>query len=200
MDRFLITQSLLSSWNYIFSCRDGYEDDAMEEFKKKLLREPTEPSEAMLNGIAFEEEVYKESAGVQRTPHPLWESGITAVASIIQGAPVQIRLSKEAEIGGHRFLLYGILDALKAGVIYDVKFSRSYEAGKFLDSPQHSMYLELVPEAWAFTYLVSDGKDLYRETYRRKETTPIQEIIEQFIGSITDMGLFETYKEHWLAL
>ena len=32
MARYLITQSLLSSWNYTFNCFEGYEEEAQAEF------------------------------------------------------------------------------------------------------------------------------------------------------------------------
>lgn len=99
-------------------------------------------------------------------------------------------------------LLYGILDALKAGTIYDVKFSNksfgSAElAGKYLDSPQHSAYFYLIPEAHTFKYLVSDGEDLYTETYTRDATIPFPELAKMFLTSLDAMRLLDVYKEHW---
>ena len=40
MERLLITQSLISSWDYIYSCRNEFVDTAKEEFLKTLRREP----------------------------------------------------------------------------------------------------------------------------------------------------------------
>lgn len=102
------------------------------------------------------------------------------------------------------FIAYGILDVLKAGTIYDVKFkSRNFKdvelAGTYLESPQHPMYFYIVPEAREFVYLVSDGSDLYTERYTPDTSRPISDIIGEFILSITSMGLLDTYKEKWLA-
>ena len=47
--RFLITQSLLSSWLWSYKLEDGYED-----FLKTLRREPIQQTKAMLEGIRFE--------------------------------------------------------------------------------------------------------------------------------------------------
>lgn len=58
MERYLITQTLLSSWAYVFNCRDECAEDAMADFLRTLNREKTEATEAMLDGIAFENEVY----------------------------------------------------------------------------------------------------------------------------------------------
>lgn len=199
---YLITQSLLSAFGYTFDAYDG--EGAYESFLKTLKREPIEKTAAMTNGIEFENEVYKAALSLPRRQHPKWEQGIQAVAAIIKGAPTQVRTQREIEVCGIKFLLYGVLDAIKAGVIYDVKFSsKSFGsaelAGKYLNSPQHPAYMYMEQEAYKFEYLVSDGNDIYRESYDRKSTRPIAEIIEEFITSIKDMGLLDLYKEHWLA-
>lgn len=207
MDRFLITQSLLSAWLYTFNCKEGAEEEAMAEFRNTLERVPKETTEAMQNGIKFENACYRAAAG-EAPAKGRWEPGVRAVAEIIRGALVQVRFSRELELDGMTFLVYGILDALKAGVIYDVKFLNKsmggsengvYLPGKYLESPQHPAYFYLVPEALEFRYLVSDGSDLYVETYRREDSPFIGDVIRQFIDSITAMGLLKVYRAHWLA-
>ncbi len=205
MPRYLITQSLISSWAYMFDCHEGCEENARQEFLQTLRHEPKESSDAIQKGIAFENAVYAEAAGLPREPISKWERGIKAVADILRGAEVQVRASRPLKVEGTEFLVYGILDALRAGTIYDVKFSTkslgSYDAyGKYLSSPQHSFYFYLIPEAQEFKYLLSDGDDLYIETYRRGQTRSAGEIVSEFIRSITDMGLLDTYKEHWIAI
>ena len=103
------------------------------------------------------------------------------------------------------FLVYGILDALQAGVIYDVKFrNKSLGSediyGKYLNSPQHPAYFYIVPEATEFRYLVSDGEELYQEVYARENTRFIGDIIAEFISSLESMDLLERYKQNWVAL
>jgi hypothetical protein len=205
--RFLITQTLLSSLKYVYSCKEGQEDAAYEDFLLTLKREKGEPNEAMLKGREFEDEVYKEAAGASRLPHPEWEEGIRAVATLIKGAQTQVIASREMDVAGRKFLIYGVLDALKAGVIYDVKFtvksltssSSSYDVGKYLDSPQHPVYLAMLPEAYEFRYLVSDGTDVATETYNRRGTRPIEDLIAEFLSSVESMGLLPLYEERWLA-
>ena len=96
-------------------------------------------------------------------------------------------------------VLYGRLDALKAGTVYDIKFSGKYERGKYTDSTQHPVYLELIPEADAYSYLVSNGSDLWTETYRREESRDIEPIIYDFLDWLYCMGLMDLYREKWLA-
>ena len=205
MERYLMTQSLLSAWAYQFDCFEGCEEDAQAAFLRTLRREPGEQTEAILNGISFETGVYLAAAGLPDKPNPKWERGTKAVADIIRGAQIQVKVSREITVDGMTFLLYGILDALKAGTIYDVKFMNKSMGGvdvygKYLDSAQHPAYFYLVPEASEFTYLLSDGDDLYIETYRRENTRPISAFIHEFIESIRQQGLMDIYKKHWRAL
>jgi len=223
MARYLITQSLLSSWNYMFDCFEGYEDEAHEEFMQTLRREKGEQSEAMLKGIAFENLCYSIADGsfrpglefsgpcnpntgepMERQVYPFGYQGACKVAEYIKNAPVQVRSQREITVDGMDFLVYGVLDALKAGTIYDVKFkNKSFGsldlAGSYLDSPQHPAYFYIVPEASEFKYLVSDGTDIYTETYRREDTPYIGDIIHDFIDSLAGWGLLDLYKEKWLT-
>ena len=223
MARYLITQSLLSSWNYVFDCFEGYEDEAREEFMQTLRREKGEQSEAMLKGIAFENLCYSIADGsfrpgfelstpcepnsgepMERRFYPPGYQGACKVAEYIKGAPVQVRSQREITVDGMDFLVYGVLDALKAGTIYDVKFkNKSFGsldlAGSYLDSPQHPAYFYIVPEASEFKYLVSDGTDIYVETYYREHTPFISDIIHDFIDSLAGWGLLDLYKEKWLT-
>lgn len=106
---------------------------------------------------------------------------------------------RDMVIDGIPFLLYGRLDVLKAGEIYDIKFSHSYRPGKYLDSPQHPMYFACCPEVERFTYLVSNGRDLYREIYTRNETPEIETIVKPFVQYLEFSELDELYAEKWKA-
>ena len=60
--------------------------------------------------------------------------------------------------------------------------------------------MELIPEAYKFTYLVSNGTEVWTETYRRDETPDIIPIIESFIAYLKENDLWEVYTSHWAAL
>lgn len=202
--KYLITQTLISAWNYMFSCRDECQEDAYNEFLDTLNKIRKETTPEMQNGIDFETQVYRVAAGLPRTAHPEWEHGINAVATLLKGAPVQVRGERGLVVGSTELIVYGVMDALKAGTIYDVKFSnKSFNsaelAGKYLDSPQHPTYFYIEPEAREFQYLVSDGVDLYTETYTCKNSRPFEEIVKEFLDSIESMNLLELYKEKWVA-
>lgn len=206
--QYLMTQSLLASWSYVFKAYDP--DEAMADFLRVLNRERGEQTDAMLAGIEFESAVYRFANGdpryLETSPSCLkWDNGIKAVAEHLVGAQFQVRVKRDITVGDMDFLCYGVLDGLKAGVISDVKYKvKSFGsvnfAGSYTDSAQHPMYFYLVPEAYEFQYLVSDGQDLYREVYRPDECRFIGDIIAEFIQSITEMGLLELYKEKWAAL
>lgn len=201
---YLMTQSLISSWNYLHQCREESQESAYNDFLNTLNRIPKETTPEMQNGIDFENEVYKAAAGIPRSAHHKWENGINAVATLIKGAPVQATAQRELTIGSMNLLVYGVLDALKAGTIFDVKFSNkgfgSAElAGKYLDSPQHPTYFFIVPEAQEFKYLVSDGEDLYTECYTRKNSRPFEDIAKEFLESLEAMKLLDIYKSKWVA-
>lgn len=204
MSKYLITQSLLSAWNYVHTCWEGNEDDAMASFLAALRREKTPPTDAILEGIEFETEVYAAASGQNRPPHPKWESGIRLVSDMLKGAQFQVRVYREIEVCGMTFLVYGILDAIHAGTIFDVKYkTKSFGsldlAGAYFDSPQHPFYFYLVPEAREFLYLVSDGNDLYIERYTPDETVTAESLIADFIQFLSAANLLDEYKEHWAA-
>ncbi len=201
----LITQTLLGSWLYQFNCAEGYEEDAEADFLLTLKREPKEPTDAMAEGIQFENGVYalmKDPKDL--TVYPPWSDISRKLADALRGGQVQVKVLRDIRVGDEDYLLHGVVDVLKAGVIYDLKFTTSSFtsadlAGKYLNSPQHPAYLYCLPDALRFTYLVSDGKSLYTETYSRNEITPIGETIAMFRQDIRKRGLEDIYLEKWGA-
>ena len=132
-------------------------------------------------------------------PNHRWYGAASRIAAIVGGGVLQHRARKEVCVGGLTLVLYGRLDALLAGGIYDIKFSKGYDRGKYFDSTQHPTYLELVPEAEHFTYLVSNGTDVWQEKYRREETPSIFPVISDFLDWLTARDLLGLYQEKWLA-
>ena len=194
--RFLITQSLLSSWLWALKLDNGYED-----FIKTLRREPIQPNKAMLDGIRFENCLNAVLNGAEIEPTHEWYKPIMELYPTLYGAQQQASPSKNMTISGIEFVLYGKLDYLKAGIIYDTKYSPRYpskgNANNYIDSPQHPMYFALVPEAREFQYKICDGKYIYTETYRPDEVGPIERTIGHFMGFLDRRNLVETYCENW---
>lgn len=200
---YLLTHSLLSSW--LYAMKDNpyadttTESNGYEDFLRVLRREPSEQTEAMRNGIEFEDLVTDIVNGDADTEHK-WYEAATKVAKVIKGGQLQYKAKKKMVVAGEQILLYGRLDVLLAGRIIDIKFSKGYDRGKYLGSTQHPTYLELIPEAEAFTYIVSNGTEVWTETYRRDETPDITQLIELFLVFLKENGLWELYVKHWAAL
>ena len=190
--KFLITQSLLSSWGWLYKMDSGYDD-----FLKTLRKEPFQQTKAMLEGIRFENVLNATLNGAEIEPRHEWYKPIKALSRGLAGAQQQVRLSKTVNVEGVNFVLYGVLDYLKAGVIYDTKYSKTYKVGKYLDSPQHPMYFALVPEAYMFKYKICDGKYIYTETYTPDEAEPIERTIKHFMEFLDKQNLVKTFCENW---
>lgn len=190
-NKFLITQSLLSSWQY------AIKGGEMEDFLSTLRRERKPQTKAMLDGIRFENVVHAVSEGAEIGPEQEWYRPVLEICEIISQGQYQVKASRPLVVDGVEFICYGILDFLKAGVIYDTKFSRTYRVGKYLDSPQHPMYFYLCPEVRQFEYIISDGKYVYRERYTPEDTEPIQKTIQGFMTWMDRMGLVSLYCENW---
>lgn len=202
-ERYLMTHSLLSSWLYAMKS-SPYEDatterDYYREFLQVLHRQPTETTEAMRNGIEFEDLVTQIANGEDVDVEHKWYRAARKAADMVKDGIYQYKAKREIVVSGMCVLLYGRIDFLKAGKVIDTKFSKNYSRGKYFDSTQHPVYLRLIPEADEFIYLVSDGADVYTERYRSDETPDIEPIIEDFFSFLTEKGLMDTYKKYWLA-
>ena len=143
--RYLMTHSLLSSWLYALKENENEdattERDTMAEFMQVLRREPTPTSEAMQNGIDFEELVMQILRGMSPEGDS-WGEAAAIVADRVRGGVFQYKAYQNIRIGNLTLLLNGRLDCLKAGSIFDIKFTKHYEPGKYYDSTQHPMYFE----------------------------------------------------------
>lgn len=201
--RYLITHSLLSSWLWTIK-ENPYEDattedDSWDRFLLTLNRESTPVTPAMQDGIDFEQLVTDIMFELADPSHKWFEAAQQVYQIVRKGTPLQYSTSKVVTVAGKELLLYGRLDALRAGTIYDIKFSRSYERGKYYSSTQHPMYFELVPEAQRFVYVVSNGSEVWTEAYDREDTPSIIPVIEDFLRWLERHGLLETYEAKWQA-
>ena len=187
-----ITQSLLSEWLWTFKTDDGYDN-----FLAALNRQKKPMTEAMLDGIRYENCLNSVLLGEHLPEDHEWMFPITEMSEELWGAQQQVVLFKDVDIDGQPVLLHGILDYLREGHIWDCKFSKRYHLNKYLDSPQTPMYLALVPEALDFTYIITDGKYVYRERYPREIVPEINNTIIQFYRFLKQHDLWKTYVEKW---
>lgn len=187
-----ITQSLLSAWEYGLKSDDGYWD-----FLRTLNREKKQPTQAMLDGIRYENVLNSVLLGEQIPDDHEWKFPITEMVRELDGAQQQVNLFLDYDIDGQAFLLHGVLDYLREGLIWDCKFSKTYHLNKYLGSPQTAMYMTLVPEARCFTYIISDGKYVYRERYPRDIVPSVEPELRAFMKFCKQHDLWNTFKEKW---
>lgn len=198
-----ITKTLLDSWNYLFDCAEGQEDNAREEFITTLKREQTPPNEAQQAGLDFEKLVMRIAQGEDVSYMEKGYNGAKQIADIVRGGQWQVHVDTDVEVDGRTFWLHGFCDVIKAGVIYDVKFkTKSFNNldlwHSYSHSSQHCAYLRCVPEAYEFVYLVSDGDSLYTEAYDRRNSEPIENIIRNFMNWLKgEPDLLKIYEEKW---
>lgn len=179
--RYLMTASLLSSWDWYLRSGDEGEADALSDFVRTLKREPIPDNENMAAGRAFEDAVCAESTGAPwNNEDEAYSECVREVAEFVRGGCWQVKASEARRIAGQDFLLYGRLDVLKGAWIYDIKYSHTYEAGKYLASPQTMMYPAIVAGPIGIRFLVADGKNVFVDEYRRESIPPVEGMVSDF--------------------
>lgn len=172
-------------------------------------------NEAMSAGREFEALIMyamdhiKPPGNFPRGAEDLWKCACE-FAEITRGGTFQAHLRREIVVDGEVYVVDGTLDCLKAGIIYDYKFSPAYVSGRatpngykkpvlnaYLDSPQTPAYFFLVPKATKMIYLISDGHLNCTETYHPDEVEPMESVIRDFIRYLTMTNLIDAYHEHW---
>jgi len=192
MTKYLITASLLNSYQYYIQDEWKSSEDSRADFLRTLSREKFEPNEAMQKGIDFEDNIratvfsgMHDRGQIIDADHP-----VEHIANIVVGGLWQQSVKKDLQIGNQEFLLYGRTDVIKRDTIYDIKFTSNYEAGKFVNSSQHRIYL-YCSDLPKFQYLVSDGKEYWIEDYHNHAG-----IEDELKGMISDfIGYLENDKE-----
>ncbi len=200
--QYLLTHSLLRSWLYAMK-ENPYEDvtnakPPMDDFIHTLQRLPSVPTEAMMKGNDFEALVTAACYGMGDHKNS-WYPAARKMAEIVRGGAFQYKAKRSIIVAGFPILLYGRLDVLKGGTIYDIKYSSRYERGNFFDGTQHPVYMEIIQEAHSFVYLISNGFEVWTEEYRRDETPDVYPIIERFLTWLEGQGLMAEYMKYWEA-
>jgi len=166
MIKYLITPTLINSYQYYINDEFKSPADSRADFLKTLSKEKFEPTKAMQKGIDFENDIKKlcDNILLDKKENIDYEVICNDIATIVKDGLWQETCKKELKIGNQEFLLYGKMDVIKRDTIYDIKYTSNYELGKFLGSAQHLIYLYCtgLPK---FKYLVSNGKDFWIEDY-----------------------------------
>jgi hypothetical protein len=193
--KYLITPSLLGSFVWYLSDES---EDSREKFLQTLERVRTPKNPAQQKGIDFENAVFGYCCLDKQLPiiNP-----ITQIGDIVKGGLWQQSVKKEIKVGNQDFLLYGRTDVIKHDTVYDIKYTRKYDLGKFLDSAQHLIYLYCTG-LLKFQYLISDGKDYWIEDYHNHANieNEIKGKISDFLGYLeNDKEAKELFETKWRA-
>ena len=189
-----LTKSLLDAWLYSFKVEDGW-----DKFLLTLNREKVPVTEAMLFGIQYENVLNNVLLGEQIPEDHEWRKPILEMADELRGSQQQVVLFRDTEVDGQPILLHGVLDYLREGHIWDCKMTKRYHLNKYYwkYTTQTAMYLALVPEAFDFTYIISDGKWVYREKYPRDIVPPIEPTVKNFLEFCEKQNLMNILIEKW---
>lgn len=134
-------------------------------------------------------------------PEYLIDYVIRDVGNIVKGGLWQQTVKKNLQVGNHNFLLYGRTDVIKRDTVFDIKFTSNYELGKFQDSSQHLIYL-YCSDLPKFSYLISDGKDWWREDYFNHAGVEgeIKSKVSEFLDYLEgDKEAKELYFNNWIS-
>lgn len=197
-NKYLITPSLYNAYTYYAKTNFEIYGDKAEEIEAKALQDwlntlnkvKTPTNEILQRGIDFENAVRAITDG-----YPAEHENAADVAEIVKDGMWQVKLSKN--VGN--YVLYGIADVIKRDTVYDIKRVTSYDCPKYEQSIQHLIYLEC-SGLENFEYLVSDGKNLYREYYH-KDTDNLDKLIgriDNMVGFIKGNDEFyQAFENNW---
>jgi len=214
MSKFLVTPSLLSSYNWYIS-EFNNKPESRQEWLDRLGKIRNPMSEPAQKGIDFEDKVRKECKRFEdgslvgyflmkedaKDKEKLYNWCSLDIAHKVQGGYWQEKLTKTIEFQGNQYVLYGKSDVIKENTIYDIKTTKKYEVGKFINNPQHAFYCYCagIPN---FKYLVTDFKEVYEESYSNMTQETCLEYIKSYLGKFLayleiDSECYDLFKKFW---
>lgn len=200
MARYLITPTLHDSWRFYHLL----DSKTKQDFLNTLNKVKVEPTEAILEGRRFEDNVLAACTDQDLVARIAKEDAkyaacVEEVAAIVRGGLWQERVMMTIDVSGTQFLLYGKTDVMKKDWIYDVKYSQSYELGKYTESIQHALYMAC-SGIDKFAYLISDGAAVWREDYFFSPEMAQRlrgELVTMIEGIWSDPEFRQAYMTNW---
>lgn len=195
--KYLITASLLNAFEWFYILSD--KENSKEEFIKTLKKEYSEPNEAMKAGIKFENDIMSYCNDEYYSQDNDYDCCVKEIGDIVKGGTWQVSGKKDIAINNINYLLYGKADVLKIFTIYDIKFSKSFDEGKYKESTQHKLYFNIFPEMREFVYLVSDGKNVYHDSYSNDQLNIESSISDLWSWLNANPEYMKIFKNKWKA-
>lgn len=143
-----------------------------------LMRDECKTIPAMQNGLDFENKIIK---GEVEELKPLVECGI-----------YQQCLFKPYK----DYMLYGFADLIKGFKIYDFKFVKSYEIGKYRNAVQHLLYMYCA-DMDEFEYIIGTKDDFIFYEYYTRDDDKLFAVIDQFDHWLDITGNRELYAQNY---
>lgn len=203
MIKYLITPSLINSFEYYIGNEWKTPEDSRADFLKTLSRERFKPNEAMQKGIDFEAKIEGYcsliKSGCEHAEQLTDDKIVSDIGNIVSGGIWQESCKKDMNFGNFDIILYGRCDVIKADTIYDIKYTGNYDIGKFQNSIQHLIYMYCL-DLPKFAYLISNGKDWWREDYINdsKIEDSIRSKVNNFFEYLkTDKGAKRIFHNNW---
>lgn len=143
-----------------------------------LRRDEIETNQAMQNGIDFENAIIR--------------GEVPELIELVNDGLYQEKLYKQ--MGD--YLLFGFADLIKGLTIYDFKFVKNYEIGKYRESVQHLLYMYCA-DMNKFQYIIGtkDGS-IYYEDYARDDEK-LRIVVNQFDKWLDTTGNREIYTKNY---
>lgn len=125
------------------------------------------------------------------------EPGIEEIADIVKGGAWNVKGTALLTIGGIDYKLCIQPHFIRGPNVFQIYQLQQYSSGLFYKYATHSMAFKCIPGMFSFEYLISKGKDVYREKYTKTDVTPITEIISSFYAWLDSIGLLYIYEKNW---
>lgn len=218
--KYLITSSLLDSFDWLKNCPKSWQKKAMDDFIGILRREKRPTSPECQRGIDFEDlvcrsgltdnnfvqhiaELYK-SKGLQGEKLDKAIEVTYKIYELCVSGEQQKKVMKDIVIDGKEYHLFGYADIVKPNVIYDIKTTTHFKGDEaYLKRSQHRIY-SICTGIEDFEYLVADYKgcnvpqdfyEVYVKTNLDEDVKIISNRIKELIKFIDLSGLRKDYEE-----
>lgn len=186
------TPSLLNGWYWYINRQGGDQEQQKQEFLNMLNKVRMEPTTAMIKGVDLEDSVWNVCNGCER-----------AYSDVVHEIADRVKSNAywQEKVEGYLddILVYGVADCILQNEIIDIKYTSNYDIGKYQYSVQHKIYMYCTGIK-NFTYLITDGKNVYEEYYSYTNDTPdeIYQTAKQFLEWLeVDKEFKQAFDKNW---
>lgn len=220
--KYLITSSLLDSFDWLKRCPKSWQKKAMDDFIGMLRREKRPTSPECQRGIDFENLVCKNCNEMSEFDllnffsEYYEEKGLSdervndacrvtlEIVNRCKGGKQQEKVMKDIVVDGNEYHLFGYADIVLPNAIYDIKTTSHFKGDEaYLKRSQHRIY-SICTGITDFDYLVADYKgsnapqefyDVYARTGIYEDLEIISNRIRSLVKFIDLSGLRKDYEE-----